>query len=162
MENTPWHRPQDQKRRAFINNFSAAGGNSSLLVEDAPLKNKIANPDPRSNHVVAISAKSSIALSANINSLESFIKDAFADAARSVLYHDRSPHASPVSHSSYWFKSSRDLIPIGKGSFRSRFSKTIKVKATGGFRIYWTRKSVPRHGERIVSVQLFPKRFRAV
>ena len=58
----------------MINNFSAAGGNSSVLIEDAPvLEPKSTEADPRSTHVVAVSAKSSTALVANIKSLLSYM-----------------------------------------------------------------------------------------
>ncbi|KAF4537425.1 putative polyketide synthase [Lasiodiplodia theobromae] len=79
---TPWPRPADKPRRALINNFSAAGGNSSVLVEDAPV---VAKPglgsDPRSSHVVAISAKSKTALAANARALLDFIQEAKPDLA---------------------------------------------------------------------------------
>ena len=57
----------------MINNFSAAGGNSSVLVEDAPVNQKSEQPDPRSTHVLAVSAKSNTALVGNIKSLLSYI-----------------------------------------------------------------------------------------
>ncbi|KAB2579259.1 Non-reducing polyketide synthase pks27 [Lasiodiplodia theobromae] len=79
---TPWPRPADKPRRALINNFSAAGGNSSVLVEDAPV---VAKPglgsDARSSHVVAISAKSKTALAANARALLDFIQEAKPDLA---------------------------------------------------------------------------------
>jgi acyl transferase domain-containing protein len=31
-----WKRVNGQPRRVFVNNFSAAGGNSAILLEDAP------------------------------------------------------------------------------------------------------------------------------
>ncbi|KAJ5941158.1 polyketide synthase [Penicillium verrucosum] len=75
---TPWTRPDGGVRRVMINNFSAAGGNSSVLIEDSPIfldKQASTTIDPRSTHLVAISAKSSTALLANINSLLSYLKD---------------------------------------------------------------------------------------
>ena len=60
----------------MVNNFSAAGGNSSVLIEDAPIVEKDEMVDPRSVHVVAVSAKSSTALIANISSLLAYIVDA--------------------------------------------------------------------------------------
>lgn len=60
----------------MVNNFSAAGGNSSVLIEDPPLlpRNEVA--DSRSVHIVAVSAKSSTALVGNIKSLLSYIESA--------------------------------------------------------------------------------------
>ena len=54
---TPLRRNDGRPRRVFINNFSAAGGNTGLLLEDAP-RLKAAVPDPRGTHVIAVTAKS--------------------------------------------------------------------------------------------------------
>lgn len=82
LQATPWERSTDpaQPRRVFVNNFSAAGGNTALLVEDAPLCEDAslapADADPRSHHVVALSAKSGVSLQGNLRAmLEWFKKD---------------------------------------------------------------------------------------
>src|SRR3569833_331712 len=49
---TPFRRRDGKPRRVFINNFSAAGGNTGLLLEDAP-RVKEATADPRSMHVIS-------------------------------------------------------------------------------------------------------------
>lgn len=54
----PFLRPQGGSRIIFLNNFSAAGGNTALLLEDGPEKTRTENRDPRSTHIVAVSAKS--------------------------------------------------------------------------------------------------------
>ena len=69
LEPTPWHRPTSGKRTVFMNNFSAAGGNTALLMEDAPVPMIGKERDPRSSHVVAISAKSITSLERNIESM---------------------------------------------------------------------------------------------
>ena len=78
LKPTPWERSPDSSkpRRAFVNNFSAAGGNSALLLEDAPLKRKSSSEaaDPRSHHVVAISAKNGVSLQGNLRSMLGFLK----------------------------------------------------------------------------------------
>ena len=76
LEPTPWKRSVDQPRRAFVNNFSAAGGNSALLIEDAPLKDEAHGDasDPRSPHLVAISAKAGVSLQGNLRSMLEFLK----------------------------------------------------------------------------------------
>ena len=50
-----WPRVAGQPRRVLINNFSAAGGNTALLIEDAPERSAPNDVDPRSSHVVTIS-----------------------------------------------------------------------------------------------------------
>lgn len=69
----PWTRPKGETRKVFLNNFSAAGGNSALLLEDAPLQSFIAGADPRSTHLVAVSAKSATSLRRNLQSFVSFL-----------------------------------------------------------------------------------------
>ncbi|KAL7623783.1 fusarubin cluster-polyketide synthase [Parahypoxylon ruwenzoriense] len=79
LKPTAWERSSDpsKPRRAFVNNFSAAGGNSALLIEDAPLKTQSSNAiaDPRSHHVVAISAKNGVSLQGNLKALQRFLKE---------------------------------------------------------------------------------------
>ncbi|KAJ5913137.1 hypothetical protein N7504_002020 [Penicillium tannophilum] len=72
MEPTPWNRPAGGKRSSFVNNFSAAGGNTALLVEDAPIQERTGS-DPRSVHTVTISARSQSALKNNTAALIQYI-----------------------------------------------------------------------------------------
>ncbi|KAL8717163.1 MAG: hypothetical protein Q9225_005573 [Loekoesia sp. 1 TL-2023] len=72
---TPWKRPGNNVRKAFINNFSAAGGNTALLLEDAPVESLDMSHDPRSTHLVAVSAKSASSLQGNLHALISALGD---------------------------------------------------------------------------------------
>lgn len=78
LEPTAWNRSSDpsKPRRVFVNNFSAAGGNSAVLLEDAPLKPKFPSKaaDPRTHHVVAVSAKNGVSLQGNLKSLLGYLK----------------------------------------------------------------------------------------
>ena len=74
FKKTPFFAKDGSPRRIFVNNFSAAGGNTALLLEDAPA----ATPrrrDPRSHWVIAVSAKSKTALRANTRRLIQYIDD---------------------------------------------------------------------------------------
>ena len=75
---TPWERSSDplKPRRVFVNNFSAAGGNSAVLLEDAPLKRDFPSEaaDPRSHHLVAVSAKNGVSLQGNLRSMLTYLK----------------------------------------------------------------------------------------
>ncbi|KAJ6096673.1 polyketide synthase [Penicillium sp. IBT 16267x] len=66
--NTPWPRNASRKRYALVNNFSAAGGNTSLLLEEPP-----ARPSPKgwpcTRFVIAVSAKSIVSLIGNLENL---------------------------------------------------------------------------------------------
>ncbi|EAW14609.1 polyketide synthase alb1 [Aspergillus clavatus NRRL 1] len=72
LKPTPWTRPVSGKRKMFLNNFSAAGGNTALLLEDSPLR-EITGQDPRNVHVVSVTARSQSALKRNINALIKYI-----------------------------------------------------------------------------------------
>ena len=78
LKPTPWERSSDSSkpRRAFVNNFSAAGGNSALLLEDAPPKRESLSEaaDLRSHHLVAVSAKNGVSLRGNLLSMLGFLK----------------------------------------------------------------------------------------
>lgn len=69
---TPLRKRTNAPRRVFVNNFSAAGGNTGLLLEDAP-PIKRAVVDPRSTHVVTITAKSKSAMLRNAERLIGYV-----------------------------------------------------------------------------------------
>ncbi|KAI1324432.1 putative polyketide synthase [Xylariaceae sp. FL0255] len=76
-EKVDWPRPASGKKRiAVVNNFSAAGGNTSLVVEDGPRvdESRFQNVDPRPSHVIAVSAKSKVSLRGNINRLLGYLE----------------------------------------------------------------------------------------
>ena len=63
-----WTR-KERPRRVLINNFSAAGGNTALLLEDAPEPRKVKRLDPRTKHTVAISGHVGKSLKSNLERL---------------------------------------------------------------------------------------------
>ncbi len=69
---TPWVR-KDQPRRFLINNFSAAGGNTALLLEDAPIQTSSNETDPRTSHMVTSSGHVTNSIKQNLLSLLSYI-----------------------------------------------------------------------------------------
>lgn len=71
---TPFRRTDGKPRRVFINNFSAAGGNTGLLLEDAP-RRALAAVDPRSTHVITVTGKSKSAMIHNAERLVSWIDE---------------------------------------------------------------------------------------
>lgn len=75
FEPIQWDRMPNRKRKAFVNNFSAAGGNTALLIEDAPPSRHGEEQDPRSVHTVVISARTQSALKNNINALLKYISE---------------------------------------------------------------------------------------
>jgi iterative type I PKS product template protein len=84
---TTWERHGTKPRCAFINNFSAAGGNSALLIEDAPLRDRSTqNRDPRSQHLIAVSAKCGVSLQGNLQSMLNFLEDEPAVSLSELSY----------------------------------------------------------------------------
>ena len=73
---TRWTRPLDkpQRRRVLVNNFGAAGGNSSVLIEDAPVS-QAAGQDQRPLHMIAVSARTQSSLKQNIRVLYEHLDD---------------------------------------------------------------------------------------
>ncbi|CAG8084633.1 unnamed protein product [Penicillium salamii] len=72
-EQVAWHRTPSRKRYAVVNNFSAAGGNTSLLLEEPPMRSE-PEKDIRTAFAVAVSAKSKVSLGRNLKSLVAFLK----------------------------------------------------------------------------------------
>jgi acyl transferase domain-containing protein len=85
FQKTGYHRQPGQARRMFLNNFSAAGGNTALLLEDAPIK-ELSGVDPRSTHVVAVSAKSLASLKKCLQRMIMFIDQNANLALPSLAY----------------------------------------------------------------------------
>lgn len=94
---TPLISHDGSPRRIFVNNFSAAGGNTALLLEDAPSRPS-PKDDDRGDWVVGISAKSKSALHANVKNMISCIEKksnmrladlAYTTTARRIQYNYR-------------------------------------------------------------------------
>ena len=70
---TPWRRSPERKRIAIVNNFGAAGGNTTFVLEEGP-ELQIEETDPRSTHILTISAKNIVSLQRNIQHLFSYLE----------------------------------------------------------------------------------------
>lgn len=81
LEKAAWPRTE-KTRRAVVNNFGAAGGNTMMILEEFPAEAPRAE-DPRTAHVVAVSAKTKGALTNNIRNLIFHIED--SDGAAQLL-----------------------------------------------------------------------------
>lgn len=113
-EKTPWPRRDETKRIAVVNNFSAAGGNTSIVIEEGPSRaDRIGGDesvvvDPRSTHVVAVSAKSKTSLKGNLERLIAYLDNnpdvslpdlAYTTTARRYHHNHRVAVATPdVTH----------------------------------------------------------------
>lgn len=68
-------RKGSEKRRLFLNNFSAAGGNTAIVLEDGPLREAPAAADPRCMHMVTLTGRSIASLKRNINNLIEYLDE---------------------------------------------------------------------------------------
>ncbi|OCK74392.1 polyketide synthase PksA [Lepidopterella palustris CBS 459.81] len=64
-----------EKRKIFLNNFSAAGGNTAIILEDGPLRETPTAADPRSAHIVSVTARSIASLKRNILNLIEYLDE---------------------------------------------------------------------------------------
>lgn len=77
-EPTPWLREDsaNRTRRVFLNNFSAAGGNTAILLEDAPERQTTAQDVTKMDrsYPITVTAKSAKSLLANLGNLSEFLE----------------------------------------------------------------------------------------
>ncbi|CAI6338526.1 unnamed protein product [Periconia digitata] len=64
-----------EPRKLFLNNFSAAGGNTAIILEDGPLREAPTAIDPRGMQTVTVSARSIASLKTNIRNLIQFLDE---------------------------------------------------------------------------------------
>ncbi|KAM3080309.1 hypothetical protein ACMFMG_005270 [Clarireedia jacksonii] len=73
----PWRRCDSArgKRAVFLNNFSAAGGNTALLLEDSSVREvNPSNQDSRTVHLVTVTGKTAKSLQGNISNLIAYLE----------------------------------------------------------------------------------------
>ena len=86
FQKTPWSRINGKPRIAFLNNFSAAGGNTAMILQDSTQRTLPLQPDPRSMLPFVVSAKSITSLQNNIQQLISYSQNASETALPSLSY----------------------------------------------------------------------------
>ncbi|KAH8804520.1 putative polyketide synthase [Xylogone sp. PMI_703] len=130
LKETPWVAPDGEKRRAYLNNFSAAGGNTGLLLEDAPKSKLVADADPRTSFVVSVSAKSAFSLEKNIQNLASYL-EANPDTALSRLSYTttarRVHHPYRVSVAASTISEVKDALMAYREAIKPVASESPKV-----------------------------------
>jgi monodictyphenone polyketide synthase len=72
---TAWPQTAGKKRIAAVNNFGAAGGNTMMILEEAPSDTLPRAEDPRPSHVIAVSAKTKASLTGNVQRLISYLEN---------------------------------------------------------------------------------------
>jgi iterative type I PKS product template protein len=117
FEPTPFPRPAGGKRITFINNFSAAGGNTAMLMEDGPEVPSSPSSDPRSTQVVTVSAKSLSAFKRTLARLETWVSGNQSSGLPDLAYTTTARRA----HYTY-----RAALPVTSMSQLSSALKTVQ------------------------------------
>lgn len=132
FEKVDWLPVNKKPRVAFLNNFSAAGGNTALLIQDGPKRTISAEADSRSVHTIAVSAKSISSLERNIKQLISHVEKNPRISLSSLAYTTtarRIHHNYRVAVSVSNVKDLKDALitRLGQGKFTPISSKAPKV-----------------------------------
>lgn len=85
QEQVSWLRSPARKRYAVVNNFSAAGGNTTILLEEPPARCE-PEKDIRTAFTVTLSAKSKLSLKGNLEALLKFTKNMSSDDLPHLSY----------------------------------------------------------------------------
>ncbi|KAG8158675.1 hypothetical protein KVR01_011797 [Diaporthe batatas] len=80
-----WQPRIERKRLAMVNNFGAAGGNTSIIVEETTPRPRAAE-DTREAHPITISAKTALSLQENIKRLIGFVESNVDISVADVSY----------------------------------------------------------------------------
>ena len=126
FEMTPWTQMNGRKRLAAVNNFGAAGGNTTMILEEAPIRD-IAEVDPRPTHIIAVSAKTKGSLAGNIERLIAHL-DAHPDINLADLSY--STTARRYQHSHRVAIATSDVVHLKK-QLTSRLENIDSVKPVG-------------------------------
>lgn len=86
FKQTPWASVEGKPRLAFLNNFSAAGGNTAMLLQEAPQPQLTTGTDPRPTLPFVISAKSLSSLQRSIQRLISYLEKTSKTSLGSLSY----------------------------------------------------------------------------
>lgn len=75
-----------EKRKIFLNNFSAAGGNTAIILEDGPLRETPQSVDPRSTQLLTVTARSIASLKRNIQNVIEYLNENPETTLSSLAY----------------------------------------------------------------------------
>jgi iterative type I PKS product template protein len=112
---SPFKRQGRKTRKLMVNNFSAAGGNTSIVLEDAPIPAGETSlehaEDLRTSHVVTISAKTPASLRGNMERLRDFMMASTASVSLAdVAYTSTARRLHHPLRKAYAVKSTAELV----------------------------------------------------
>lgn len=111
---SPFLCKEGKTRKLMVNNFSAAGGNTSIVLEDAPSTPEVTSlesaEDLRTSHVVTLSAKTPASLRGNLERLRDFmVASASSAALADVAYTTSARRLHHPLRKAYAVKSTEEL-----------------------------------------------------
>ena len=146
-QDCPWVPTSASKKRySIVNSFGAHGGNTTLLLEDAPSQHAHREGNPArqmlpSNEVVCISAKSKASLRANIRALLSYLDThpgtqlrdvAYTTCARRIHHHIRiATSASSIVQLQSFLQAATDDLDAHAKHVRTATEKTVIFAFSG-------------------------------
>lgn len=104
----PWS-DGDGKRKLMINGFDAAGGNTSMLIEDPPPQSS-KQTDPRTHHVILCSARTASSLAANKGRLQRYLMETPEINLADLSYTTTARRLHEVCRDAYVVDSAEELI----------------------------------------------------
>ncbi len=119
----------DGTRKLLVNNFDAAGGNTCLVLGEAPERPE-KDQDPRTYHVVACSARTTYSLKANKERLLQYLQSDEDIAISDVAYTTTARRMHDIYRSSYVAQTSKELIKLISNDLEQ--TAAAKTKPTTG------------------------------
>ncbi|KAL3451986.1 hypothetical protein BJX65DRAFT_203745 [Aspergillus insuetus] len=128
-QKVPWPRVEGKKRYAVVNNFSAAGGNTTVALEEPPLR-ETNFVDPRISHVVNVSAKSKVSFKKNLERLIAYLE---ANPDTSLPNLSYTTTARRYHHNHRASAAATDIAQVKKklGSYLQNVDSHKPIPATG-------------------------------
>ncbi|KAL4874746.1 hypothetical protein BJY04DRAFT_233378 [Aspergillus karnatakaensis] len=104
----------DGRRKIIINSFDAAGGNTSILLQDVPSQKEERQPDPRTHHVVTISGRTAQSLQGNRERLQKHLQEHAKTNIADLAYTTTARRIHHIQREAYVVESAEQLINMLK------------------------------------------------
>jgi acyl transferase domain-containing protein len=140
FEVTPW-RSGAKRRLGRVNNFGAAGGNTSVIVEEATTRPKN-GCDTRRAHVITLSAKTSASLRGNIERLSQYLRQNGELSVADLSYTLMARRAHYGHRLAVVAKDAREAVDLLTASHRARARSEARFRTVADHRFCVDR---PRH-----------------
>ncbi|KAL4870596.1 hypothetical protein BDV12DRAFT_207611 [Aspergillus spectabilis] len=104
----------DGRRKIIVNSFDAAGGNTSILLQDGPAPTVNKQPDPRTHHVVTVSGRTTQSLRRNRDRLRIYLEAHPGINVVDLVYTTTARRTHHVQREAYVVETNEQLITMLK------------------------------------------------